>query len=202
MRRALVTGGAGFIGSNLVKELVAQGWQVDVVDDMSNGHLHLLEPLKLRVFLPGLASIYEEQQSRITNDVYVFECDFSHNEILQRVSDKKYDVVFHQAAVPQVSYSVEHPVETTDINLLRSISLLYACVNNVEKVVVASSSSVYGDANIIPTNESVTRNPKSPYALQKSVLEDYSRLFGSLYNLDTVCLRYFNVFGPDRKSVV
>lgn len=196
MRRALVTGGAGFIGSNLVKELVAQGWQVDVVDDMSNGHLHLLEPLKLRVFLPGLASIYEEQQSRITNDVYVFECDFSHNEILQRVSDKKYDVVFHQAAVPQVSYSVEHPVETTDINLLRSISLLHACVNNVEKVVVASSSSVYGDANIIPTNESVTRNPKSPYALQKSVLEDYCRLFGSLYNLDTVCLRYFNVFGP------
>lgn len=196
MKRALVTGGAGFIGSNLVKELVIQGWQVDVVDDMSNGHLHLLEPLKTRVFLSGLASIYEATLGRSKDDVYVFECDFSHIEVLQRITEKKYDVVFHQAAVPQVSYSVEHPVETTDINLLRSVALLHACVNNVQKVVVASSSSVYGDARVIPTDETTTRNPKSPYALQKSVLEDYCRLFGNLYGLDTVCLRYFNVFGP------
>ena len=82
MKRALVTGGAGFIGSNLVKELVTQGWQVDVVDDMSNGHLHLLEPLKTRVFLSGLASIYEAQFGRSKDDVYVFECDFSHTEVL------------------------------------------------------------------------------------------------------------------------
>lgn len=195
MRRALVTGGAGFIGSNLTKELVKQGWQVDVVDDMSNGHLHLLDPHKTRVFLPSLASIYETHHARNITDVYVFECDFSHAEVLQRIIDKKYDVVFHQAAVPQVSYSVEQPVVTTDINLLRSIALLHACVNNVEKVVVASSSAVYGDARVIPTDETSLRNPKSPYALQKSVLEDYCRLFGNLYGLDTVCLRYFNVFG-------
>ena len=196
MKRALVTGGAGFIGSNLTKELVSKGWQVDVVDDMSNGHLHLLEQLKLRVFLPGLASIYEAQQGRNKEDVYVFECDFSHNEVLQRIIDKHYDVVFHQAAVPRVSYSVEHPVETTDVNLLRSVALLHACAGNVDKVVVASSSSVYGGADNLPTTEAEQRNPKSPYALQKSVLEDYCRMFGNLYNLDTVCLRYFNVFGP------
>lgn len=196
MKRALVTGGAGFIGSSLTKELVARGWQVDVVDDMSNGHLNLLEPLKLRVFLPGLVNIYEETQSRQTSDVFVFECDFSDPEILHRITDKKYDVVFHQAAVPRVSYSVEHPVETTDVNLLRSVALLHACVGNVEKAVVASSSSVYGGADTLPTTEEEPRNPKSPYALQKSVLEDYCRMFGDLYDLDTVCLRYFNVFGP------
>ncbi len=196
MKKALVTGGAGFIGSNLTKELVSKGWQVDVVDDMSNGHLHLLEPLNLRVFLPGLAGIYEVQHGRNKEDVYIFECDFAHKEVLQRIADKHYDVVFHQAAVPRVSYSVEHPVETTDVNLLRSVSLLHACVGNVEKVVVASSSSVYGGADVMPTTEDAPRNPKSPYALQKSTLEDYCRLFGSLYNLDTVCLRYFNVFGP------
>lgn len=196
MKRALVTGGAGFIGSNLVKELVTQGWQVDVVDDMSNGHLHLLEPLKTRVFLTGLVSIYESQYGRSKDEVYVFECDFAHSEVLQRIVDKKYNVVFHQAAVPRVSYSVEHPVETTDINLLRSVSLLNACVGNVEKVVVASSSSVYGGADVLPTPEAAPRNPKSPYALQKSVLEDYCRMFGDLYDLDTACLRYFNVFGP------
>jgi len=196
MKRALVTGGAGFIGSNLTKALCEQGWQVDVVDDMSNGYLSLLAPLNLKVFLPGLVDVYEKNKVRLQDDVYVFECDFADAEILHRLADKKYDVVFHQAAVPRVSYSVEHPVETTDVNLLRSVALLHACVNNVDKVVVASSSSVYGGADVLPTTEAETRSPKSPYALQKSVLEDYCRLFGNLYNLDTVCLRYFNVFGP------
>ena len=196
MKRALVTGGAGFIGSNLAHALVKDGWIVDIVDDMSNGHLNLLEPLNLRVLLPGMADAYEAQKQRPKDEVYVHECDFAHPAILSRITRKLYDVVFHQAAVPQVSYSVEHPVLTTEINLLRSISLLHACVGNVDKVVVASSSSVYGDVDVLPTTESMMRNPKSPYALQKSALEDYCRLFGNLYNLDTVCLRYFNVFGP------
>lgn len=196
MKRALVTGGAGFIGSNLTRELVKDGWQVDVVDDMSNGHLELLNGLTCRVFLPGMADIYEEQQRRSEKDVFVHECDFAHPVILNRIAQKRYDVVFHQAAVPRVSYSVEQPVHTTDVNLLRSVALLHACVGNVQKVVVASSSSVYGGADVLPTTESEPRNPKSPYALQKSVLEDYCRMFGELYGLDTVCLRYFNVFGP------
>jgi nucleoside-diphosphate-sugar epimerase len=196
MKRALVTGGAGFIGSNLTHALVDDGWTVDVVDDMSNGHLNLLDGLNYRVFLPGMAEIYEAQKQRTSKEVYVHECDFAHPVILDRISRKQYDIVFHQAAVPRVSYSVEEPVHTTDVNLLRSVQLLHSCVGNVQKVVVASSSSVYGGADVLPTSEAEPRNPKSPYALQKSALEDYCRLFGNLYDLDTVCLRYFNVFGP------
>lgn len=196
MKRALVTGGAGFIGSNLTHQLVADGWEVDVVDDMSNGRLSLLAPLNMRVFLPGMADLFEEKHTREKGQVFVHECDFAHASIIDRIKDKRYDVVFHQAAVPRVSYSVEEPVHTTDVNLLRSVALLHACVNNVKRVVIASSSSVYGGADEMPTKETSLRNPKSPYAMQKSVLEDYARLFGNLYGLDTVCLRYFNVFGP------
>jgi len=115
---------------------------------------------------------------------------------LSRIQKKYYDVVFHQAAVPRVSFSVEHPVETTDENLMKSVELLSACVGNVRRVVAASSSSVYGGAENLPTSENEPKNPKSPYALQKSCLEDFSRLFSSLYQLDVVLLRYFNVFGP------
>jgi nucleoside-diphosphate-sugar epimerase len=195
MKRALVTGGAGFIGSNLTHALVNDGWIVDVVDDMSNGHLNLLDGLSCRVFLPGLADIYEEQKKRTSQEVYVHECDFAHPVILERLNRKLYDIVFHQAAVPQVSYSVEQPTKTTDVNLLRSIELLHSCVGNVEKVVVASSSAIYGNTEMLPTTEATPRNPRSPYGLQKSALEDFCRLFGELYDLDTVCLRYFNVFG-------
>ena len=196
MKRALVTGGAGFIGSNLVHELVKEGWLVDIVDDMSSGHLELLEPLNIRVLLPGMAEVYETQRSRAENEVFVHECDFAHRAILDRIADQKYDIVFHQAAVPRVSFSVENPVRTTDVNLLRSVQLLTACIGNVKRVVVASSSAVYGATDALPTLETEARNPKSPYALQKSALEDFCKLYGSLYNLDTVCLRYFNVFGP------
>lgn len=196
MKRALVTGGAGFIGSNLTVELVKRGWIVDIVDDMTNGHLDLLDEVKSIVFLPGLDKIYESQHQRPTDLVYVYECDFAHHTIIEKIRSKAYDVIFHQAAVPRVSYSVEHPVHTTDVNLFRSIKLLDACVGNVRKVVVASSSSVYGGSDEMPTVESQPRNPKSPYAMQKSVFEDFCRMFGRLYDLDTVCLRYFNVFGP------
>lgn len=196
MKRALVTGGAGFIGSNLTRELVKDGWTVDVVDDMSNGHLDLLTPLDVKVFLPGMASAYEMLGKRTQSVVVVHECDFAHDEILNRIADKNYDVVFHQAAVPRVSYSVENPVQTTDVNLFRSVQLLTACIGNVKKVVVASSSSVYGGADVMPTSEETSKNPKSPYAMQKSMLEDFCKLYGTLYDLDTVCLRYFNVFGP------
>ena len=83
MKRALVTGGAGFIGSNLVHELVKEGWLVDVVDDMSNGHLELLEPLNTRVLLPGMAEVYETQRARAETEVFVHECDFAHRAILE-----------------------------------------------------------------------------------------------------------------------
>jgi len=197
MKKVLVTGGCGFIGSNLVKRLVSLNYQVDVVDDFSSGHLTLLDGLNKRVVLPELFAYLEDlNYSRRAEDVYVFECDFAHEFILARIASKKYDLVFHQAAVPRVSYSVENPVETTDVNLLRSVALLKACAGNTQRVVMASSSSVYGGPETLPIVETTPTAPKSPYAMQKLHMEGYAKLFGSLYGLDSVCLRYFNVFGP------
>ena len=195
--RVLVTGGAGFIGSNLAKKLVANGHTVDVVDNMSNGSLENLEGLNFKTFIGDLVNIYENQvEQRPTDQVWVIENDFASDAVLARIQQKMYDVVFHQAAVPRVSYSVENPVETTEENLMKSVRLLTACLGNVRRVVAASSSSVYGGADIMPTPELTPKNPKSPYALQKSCLEDFAVLFSGLYDLDVVLLRYFNVFGP------
>lgn len=196
MSHVLVTGGAGFIGSNLVKRLVSEGHIVDVVDNMDNGSLDNLEGLKFRTFIGDLVSIFESQPHVRQNDqVWVIENDFASDVILSRISQKKYDVVFHQAAIPRVSFTVEHPVETTEENLMKSVSLLGACIGNVRRLVFASSAAVYGTPEILPIAESEPKNPLSPYALQKSCIEDFCSLFGDLYGLDTICLRYFNVFG-------
>jgi nucleoside-diphosphate-sugar epimerase len=200
MRKALVTGGCGFIGSNLAKELVRLGWQVDIVDNMSSGHIKLVADLKCR-FLPGAGFIraYNLQDlstNRKQDEVIVIQDDFDSSFILEYISDKHYDVVFHQAAVPRVSYSVEHPEHTTDTNILKTVKLFKACAGNVDRVVFASSSSVYGGAENLPTKESTEKQPKSPYAWQKSAIEDFAKMCWDLYKLDVVCLRYFNVFGP------
>jgi nucleoside-diphosphate-sugar epimerase len=194
LRRALVTGGCGFIGSNLTRELVYQGWVVDVVDDMSNGHLELLEGLNYRTLLNS--SFLAHFNRSKDDEVVVITDDFASPHVLKHIYDKNYDVVFHQAAIPRVSYSCENPAETTSVNILKTVQLFEACNNSVNRVVFASSSSVYGGADTLPTKESSNKNPKSPYAWQKSAIEDYSKLAGELYGLDIVCLRYFNVFGP------
>ena len=199
MRSCLVTGGCGFIGSNLTHRLVREGWRVDVVDDMSNGHLELLEGLKMRV-IPGetLLSEFEKVEASARDDktVLVIESDFAAAGVLNRIAESRYDVIFHQAAIPRVSYSVENPSETTDINISRTVKMFEAARENVSRIVWASSSSVYGGAETLPTSETLPKFPKSPYAWQKSAIEDVARLFGDLYDLDIVCLRYFNVFGP------
>lgn len=202
MKKALVTGGCGFIGSNLTKELVNKGWQVDVVDDMSNGHLELLEGTKFKI-LPNASFIYHFMQNmkgktkRSKNTVLIIQDDFAAPSLLEYIKTKAYDVIFHQAAVPRVSYSVEYPYETTITNIAKTVALFDAAANNVKRVVNASSSSVYGGANKLPTKESENRkNPKSPYAWQKSAIEDYSKICWDLYGLDIINLRYFNVFGP------
>lgn len=171
----LVTGGAGFIGSNLVERCLKEGWHVDTVDDLSNGHLE---------FVP-------KGQPVITKD-------FADPSVLHEIRQGRYDIIFHLAAVPRVSYSVEHPLETNHTNVSRSLALIDACRGNVKRFVFASSSSVYGGADVLPTHEGIPKDPKSPYALQKSIIEDYLKQYNSLYGLESVCLRFFNVFGPNQ----
>ena len=197
MKSALVTGGCGFIGSSLTKELVKKGWVVDVVDDMSNGHLELLEGTSMRV-IPGdlLHQFYDKDIKRDNKTVHVIQCSFDHENILINIKASKYDYVFHQAAIPRVLFSVENPSITTDTNISSTVKLLESCIGSVKRVIFASSSSVYGGSRILPTQETYEKNPKSPYAWQKSAIEDVAKLFNSLYDLDIVCLRYFNVFGP------
>ena len=198
LHRALVTGGCGFIGSNLVKKLVETGWRVDIVDDMSNGHLEFLEGEKMRVVPIDLLPTFDESVERKNDVIVVIQGDFSHTNILRKITLRQYDVIFHQAAMPQVSYSVKYPAITTENNVNKYVKLLEACIGNVKRVVAASSSSVYGTAEELPTDELEKRDPQSPYALQKCVLEDFSKLFCNLYDIDIVCLRYFNVFGKNQ----
>ena len=198
MKKALVTGGCGFIGSNLTKKLVKLGWQVDIIDDMSNGHLELLEDLNTRVLMNGsFYTAYKMQDmERPQDEVLVIQDDFADENVLSGIYQGVYDVIFHQAAVPRVSYSVEEPWHTTDVNISKTVRLFESARGAVDRIVWASSSSVYGGANDLPTTESSPKNPKSPYAWQKSTIEDFAKLAGDLYDLDIVCLRYFNVFGP------
>ncbi len=199
MKTALVTGGCGFIGSHLARKLVENGWKVDIVDDMSNGHLELVGDLEMRV-VPGAQFLEQfekvEDEKRENSTTLVIQEDFAHPSVLERVRRGLYDVVFHQAAVPRVLYSVENPGLTTETNVLGTVLLYEACRENVDRVVSASSSSVYGGASTLPTPEEEEKNPKSPYAWQKSASEDIAKLFGDLYGLEIVSLRYFNVFGP------
>lgn len=177
-KRVLVTGAAGFIGSHLIDRFVEEGWMVTGVDDMSNGDMNNI--------------------NRGVKEFIV--SSFSHESVLEKIANQEFDVVSHQAAIPRVSYSVEQPVLTNAVNVQESVMLLDACKGNVDRFVFASSSSVYGNNENLPTNPNMQKNPLSPYALQKSIIEDYCKMFGSLYGLKSSCLRYFNVFGPRAKG--
>jgi len=197
MKKAIVTGGCGFIGSSIAKKLVEDGWVVDIVDDLSSGRLELVQELSPRV-IPAdlLLQFYENNPTRKDTDIHVIQGDFSHENVLANIMRKEYTHVFHQAAIPRVLFSVENPSYTTDVNISGTVRLFEACKGNVERVVYASSSSVYGGSENLPTPETETKDPKSPYAWQKSATEDIAKIFSNLYNMDIVCLRYFNVFGP------
>ena len=177
--RILVTGGCGFIGSNLVKNLADLGHDVVSVDNMSSSRDDADD------FMSGLSNVE-----------FVKDC-FASSSVLERVKTKQFDVVFHVAAIPRVSFSVENPALTTDTNVNKTVKLLEACIGSVKRFIFSSSSSVYGGADLLPTPTDHPKDPKSPYAWQKSSTEDLIKIFCRTYQgFDAVSLRYFNVFGP------
>ena len=174
--RALVTGGAGFIGSNLVDRLLADGHDVTVLDDLFTGYRENVNPRAQFVE----ASVADEP--------------------LVREAMAGVNVVFHQAAHKAVQRSVEHPLVTDLANTHGTLTLLKAALDaGVRRVVYASSSSVYGGADVVPTPESQPLYPRSPYAVTKVAAEHYCHVFTDLYGLETVRLRYFNVYGPRQR---
>jgi UDP-N-acetylglucosamine/UDP-N-acetyl-alpha-D-glucosaminouronate 4-epimerase len=174
--RYLVTGGAGFIGSHIVRRLVKEGECVRVGDNLSTGQLVRLDDLRDSIeFVEG-----DLADERVSDEVV-----------------KGVDYVFHQAAVPSVQRSVCDPIGTNRSNVAATLNVLESCRKaGVRRFVYAASSSAYGDTEVLPKAEEMSPNPLSPYALQKLVGERYSKLYYDLYGLETVSLRYFNVFGP------
>lgn len=174
MSKYLVTGGAGFIGTNIIKRLVSDGHQVTVVDNYIGGKI----------------------AERFQSGVEYIEADITDLDNLKKICSIGFDGIFHLAALPRVSYSVEFPLESHEVNVDGTLKvLLVARDAKIKRVVFSSSSSIYGNQDHYPVNEDLVVLPISPYALHKYVGEHYCRLFGELYGLETVCLRYFNVYG-------
>ncbi|MCM2277070.1 MAG: SDR family oxidoreductase [Oligoflexia bacterium] len=176
MAKCLVTGGAGFIGSHIAERLLRDGHEVRILDDLSSGRRQNLDGFQ--------------------GELELVEGDIRDPDTVRRATHGM-DTVFHQAATASVPRSVEDPAATNETNLTGTLNVLLACRDqNVRRVVFASSSSIYGDSEEMPKLESMAMNPLSPYALQKAAGETYMRLFHKLYGLETVSLRYFNIFGP------
>ncbi len=176
----LVTGGAGFIGSNIVDRLVFRGHRVTVLDDFSSGK--------------------EDNLSVVSAKIRLVRGDVRDRDDV-RSAMKGAELVLHLAAIPSVQQSVENPVLIHDVNVNGTLNILEeARKAGVKRLVLSSSCSVYGDSLEIPLSEAVPPNPLSPYALSKLIGEDYCRLYHLLYGLETVCLRYFNVFGPKQNA--
>jgi nucleoside-diphosphate-sugar epimerase len=175
MASYLVTGGAGFIGSHLTEELVRLGHRVRVADNLVNGKRRNLEHVRGVDFLEG---------------------DLA-DPAFAKTATEGMEFVLHQAAIASVPRSVKDPIASNRANIDAALNVLVASRDaGVKRVVYAGSSSVYGDTPILPKHEGMTPNPLSPYALQKLVGEEYCRMFTRLYGLETVTIRYFNVFGP------
>jgi len=176
-KRVLVTGGAGFIGSSLAHELATDN-DVVVIDDLYSGGTENIDTL-----------INKEKVSFIQGSILDLE-------LLEKTLNGV-DYVFHQAAIPSVPRSVINPLSTNEVNITGTLNVLIASRDNkVRKVIYASSSSVYGDTPELPKREDMTPNPQSPYAVTKLVGEYYCRVFNQQFVLPTICLRYFNVYGP------
>ncbi|MBA2338795.1 MAG: SDR family oxidoreductase [Pyrinomonadaceae bacterium] len=174
---ALVTGGAGFIGSHIAASLLASGARVRIIDDLSTGHRENIEEIGGR-------------------DVDFIQANLMDEAALRRALEDV-EIVFHEAAIPSVPRSVENPRETHDACVNATFSLLLAARDaGVRRLVYAASSSAYGDQPQLSKNENMRPDPLSPYAVAKLVGEYYCQVFTRAYGLETVALRYFNVFGP------
>ena len=172
----LITGGAGFIGSNIAEALVQQRGFVRVLDNCITGKLSNLEG--------------------VINQVEFIQGDIRDLSVV-REAVKDMDYVLHQAALPSVARSVDNPIVTNEVNVTGALNVLVAAKDEkVKRVVYASSSSVYGNSAVLPKREDMPANPISPYAISKYTGEQYCKVFNSIYGLETVVLRYFNVFGP------
>ena len=173
-KKVVVTGGAGFIGSHIVDALILRGDEVHVIDNFVAGR----------------------KDDRINAKATYHELDVRDTDAVQKVMEGA-DVVFHTAALPRVPYSIEHPVETTDINITGTVSVLAAAARaKVRRVVYSASGSAYGAQEKLPLSESMQANPVNPYGLQKYVGELFAKVWVSTFGVETVSLRYFNVYGP------
>jgi nucleoside-diphosphate-sugar epimerase len=178
MSKVLVTGGAGFIGSNLTESLLKRRHFVRVLDDFSTGKRENL--------------IFGKEYPSLE----ILEGDIRDLRTCKKAI-KGVEYIFHQAALPSVQRSVEDPGTSNAINVGGTLNILLAAKEEgVKRVIYASSSSIYGDTPTLPKREEMPPHPLSPYALQKYIGEQYCRLFYQLYGLDSVSLRYFNIFGP------
>jgi UDP-glucose 4-epimerase len=181
MVRAVITGGAGFIGSHLASELAGRGYQVIILDDLSTGKKENIESL--------LASSRAGSVRFIQDSVT--------NLPMLRTLFLSVDYVFHLAAIASVPGSIRDPLSSHEVNLTGTLNVLLAAKENkVKKVVCISSAAVYGDTPVLPQREDMLPNPQSPYAVTKLAAEYYCKVFQEVYNLKTVCLRFFNVYGP------
>lgn len=181
MTTYLVTGGAGFIGSNLVHKLIKRGEKVRVIDNFSTGRHENIEE-----FLPKIKLV---------------QGDIRDLDAVREVV-KGVDFVLHQAALTSVPRSIEHPLATSESNINGTLNVLTAAKEaGVKRVIYASSSSVYGDSPTLPKREEMIPHPLSPYAVSKLSGEYYCQVFYRIYGLETVILRYFNVFGPRQNPV-
>lgn len=178
MIKALVTGGAGFIGSHLVDRLLKDDYEVTVLDNFQTGRE---ENLGQHLKNKRLKILRMDLNDDLTDIFYL----------------GKFNLVFHLAAVPRVQFSIKEPKTAHIANVDGTFNLLMvANTFNVERFIFSSSSSVYGEQDKLPLVETMLPNPVSPYALQKQIAEQYCRLFTKVYNVPTICLRYFNVYGP------
>lgn len=179
-KTVLVTGGAGFIGSNLIKVLVKQDNKVICLDNFSTGHRKNIEPF---LELPNF--------TLIEGDIRDLQTCLE--------ATKHVDIVLHQAALGSVPRSINDPITTNEVNISGFLNMLWAVKeNNVGRFVYAASSSTYGDHKDLPKVEEIIGNPLSPYAVTKYVNELYANVFATTYGIETIGLRYFNVFGPQQ----